>query len=253
MSRPHRSRIRFAFLMTAGTMVAAPAAAQQDGEWVDPATGPARQSSWFVRNSIGANLLDSVSLEDRSVNGESATGVNIKFKTGFAWGIDVGYRLNDLVSVELSSGIAYNEMDSISGTLDLISGPISGTNPLGGSLYQVPLMAGIAFDLPLYRAAPGTDGSNVYLRLGASAGGAYLHGKLDDQLGFIGGSDSDFTWAYGLTAALDWQISSQLTIGVAYRFLGTGQASFSGFGVADLFEFSNTNNSQLMGSISLSF
>jgi len=227
--------------------------AQSDDTWEDPAARGSRVSTFYLRNSVGANILNSVSLNDVTAGSDDARDVKIKFDTGFAWGIDLGWRLSDLLSVEASSGLMYNSLSSGSGTLTVNGDTASGSLEIGGDLLQVPLMAGVAFDIPLSFSSAEVPGSGLYLRLGASAGGLFVRGTLNDLGDISGGSDQDFTWCYALTAALDWEFADQLLLGLSYRYLGTGSVSFDAFGVPGLFDTSGYGNQQIMASLSYNF
>lgn len=227
--------------------------AQSDDTWEDPAARGSRVSTFYIRNSVGANILSSISLNDATVGSISAQDVDIKLDTGIAWGIDLGWRLTDLLSVEASSGLMYNSVSSGSGTLTLDGNSDTDVSKLGGDLLQVPLMAGVAFDIPLSFSSAEVPGSGLYLRLGASAGGLFVRGTLNDLGDISGGSDQDFTWCYALTAALDWEFADQLLLGLSYRYLGTGSVSFDAFGQPGLIDTSGYGNQQIMASLSYNF
>jgi opacity protein-like surface antigen len=251
-----RNRIFSMLLSVVASVIASSSPAMaDDAEWKDPASMGSRNPGFYVRNSIGANFLDSISLKDRSNGVDSSQGVSLDLDAGFAWGIDLGWRVSDLLSVEISSGIMYNKIDSVSGTVTVGGTTVSGSTSLSGDFLQIPILAGIGFDIPLVRSPSSSEsGGGVYLRLAASAGGLFVRGSLDD-LGTIisAGSDNDFTWAYALTAAVDWEVGSGFLIGASYRYLGTGSMSFSAFGVPDLLSTSGVGNHQVMGTISLTF
>ncbi len=235
--------------------VTSPATAQSDGKWVDPASPNSGSGAFYVRNGVGANLVSSVSLDDRSNAIGSVTGAKIHLDTGVVWELDLGWRFSDLLSVEFSSGLSYNSIDRISGTItEFGSGSISGSSPLNGYLLQVPFMAGVNLDFPLYQPDATKGASGLWLRVGASVGGIYALGHLDTVPGVItAGSDSDFTFAYGFSAALDWRLNQSMTFGIAYRFLGTGSASFNALGIPGLIETSGIYNQQVMGTFAISF
>ena len=231
------------------------AVGQSDGGWVDPAAPNAGHRGLYMRNGIGANLLSSVKLEDRSAGGDSVTGARIELDTGFAWQIDLGWQLSDLIAVEFTSGILYSSFDSISGSVTTPLGTETGSLPIGGSLLQVPFLIGPTFSIPL-STTPSFDGgqSQLRLRLGVAAGGMFTQGKLEGVDGlFTSGSDSDVIWAYAITAGLDWDLTTQMSLGLTYRFIGTDSSSFEGFGVPNLFETKGVNNQLLMATFSIRF
>lgn len=236
-------------------VISGSAAAQSDGKWVDPASPNSGAGAFYVRNGVGANLLSSISLDNRANAFGSVTGAKIHMDTGVAWELDLGWRFSDLLSVEFSTGLAYNSIDRISGTVtEFGGGTVSGSVPLSGYLLQVPFMAGVNLDFPLYRPDAPKGSSGLWLRIGASVGGIYALGQLDTVPGVLtAGSDSDVTFAYGFSAALDWRLNQSMAFGVAYRFLGTGSASFNAIGIPNLIETSGIYNQQVMGTFSISF
>jgi len=217
--------------------------------------------SFFLRTSVGANVLASVPLESRSGPAGTISNMKIDFDTGIAWSLDLGWQASDLLSFELSTGIMYNDIDSASGTIEIASPSfevLSGSIPLGGDVLQVPLMLGLGIDLPILEEAPLAGDAAMRLRFGVAGGGVFVRGALDDLGPLQGDEDTDMTWAMALSAALEWEWSerngpSSYSLGITYRFVGTGSSSFDAFGIPGLIESKHAYNHQVMGTLGIRF
>lgn len=231
---------------------------QSKVQWVDPAdskspsfrstpdSSTSEVSGLYLRNSVGANFLNSISLDNRPWTPE-ITNVKLKFDTGVAWQIDLGWRFNDLLSVEFSSGLLYNSLSGVSYQVSTPGGSLAISDPWSGSLTQVPFMAGLNLTLPLFAVDDAINRSGLWLRLGGSIGGIYQYIQLDD----FNQNGGDVTWSYAGSAGLDWYLRPNISIGVSYRFLGTGSASFLE-GLRQ--ETSKASyNQQVMGSLNITF
>lgn len=217
-----------------------------------PAAAGSTTRAWYLRNEVGANLIPDVSLNDKvitdGIDTVSWTGASLSLDAGVGWNIAFGVHVIDWLAFEVSSGLAYNQFDSVSGTIDLNGASVSGTLGVSGSILQVPVMAGPRAEFPI--------GDALRLNIGASVGGIYLHGDLDTTISdgtnafTIDGSDGAWAFAYSATAGLDWQIAPGLGLGVAYRFLGTTSASF---GPLDAIDVAAIYNQQVVGTITLRF
>jgi hypothetical protein len=217
-----------------------------------------------LRVTAGANWISPISIGDIGLPDLGFRNIKIDMQTGVAGQVDLGWSADrflgiDLASigVELSAGIAYNRVDRVRGTAIGLDGVLEipdGTTssfPLSGWLLQVPLMIGPTISLPII---PSPDGTGLYVRLGASFGGVLVWGSLDGIDGLsTSGSDFDVTWAYALSASLDWHITDRITAGLSYRFLATGSVGFSALGVNDLIRTSTIQNSQFLASIGIRF
>lgn len=220
-------------VLLSGTVAAAPQAAGITSDVPAAAPLPAGDEvrAWYLRNEVGGNFLPSISLADRSYDlGPgvlSWTGAALSMDAGVAWNAAFGWRVTDQFAIEVGSGIFYNTFGSLSGAVSYDGTTIAGSVDVGGSLLQVPVMAGARLELPVAR--------DLWLNLGASAGGIYLHGDLDttisdgvDELR-INGSDGAWAFAYSATIGIEWDLSADWGVGIAYRFVGTTSATFGPF------------------------
>ncbi len=208
--------------------------------------------AWYLRNEIGGNFLPSISLADRSYDlGPgvlSWTGASLSMDAGVAWNTALGWRVTDQFAIEVASGIFYNTFGSLSGAISYDGTTLAGSVDVGGSLLQVPVMAGARLELPVAR--------DLWLNLGASAGGIYLHGDLDttisDGVGEvrINGSDGAWAFAYSATIGLEWDLSADWGVGIAYRFVGTTSANFGPF---DFIGAAGVYNQNVAATVTLRF
>ncbi len=208
--------------------------------------------SWYLRNEVGGNFIPAIGLADRSfaLSGVSVawTGATLSMDAGFGWNIAAGWRVTDMIAVELSSGLFYNTMDSVTGSITVDGFAASGSTDVSGSLIQVPAMVGARFELPVAR--------DMWCNLGVSLGGVYLSGSLDTTLSNgttsvrFNGTDGSWAFAYSATLGLEWDLSADLGLGLAYRFLGTTSATF---GPADLIGSQGIYNQNVLATVTLRF
>jgi opacity protein-like surface antigen len=244
--------MRKVFLATHLTSIAlAQSALAEDAPPIPEA--PTTIASWYLRNEIGGNLIPSISIKDRTflVGADTVawSGASLSMDGGVGWNIAGGWHVNDWLALEISTGIAYNEFSSVSGSI-LVNGSTvaAGSTSIDGSLLQVPVLVGPRAEIPL--------GEKLRLNLGFSLGGIYLHGDLDSSFAVgaatvtVDGSDGSWAFAYSATAGLDWEIAPNLGLGVAYRFLGTTSASF---GPNEAIEGEGVYNQQILATLTVRF
>ena len=253
----HRTRLlALAFLVAIPSSAFGNGVAVTRGQEAPPAAAPDAAGSaaraWYLRNEVGANLIPDISLKGKSISDGvdtvSWSDASLSLDAGVGWNIAFGVRVADWLSFEVSSGLAYNQFDAVTGTIDLNGASVSGTLDVSGSILQVPIMAGPRAEFPI--------GEALRINVGVSAGGIYLHGDLNTTISdgatavTLDGSDGAWAFAYSATAGLDWQIAHGLGLGVAYRFLGTTSASFGPLGAIDA---EAIYNQQIVGTVTIRF
>ena len=139
------------------------------------------------------------------------------FNAGNRADIDLGYNLNDSLAVELETGFMWNSMDKVGGaSLNSYSQSVD--------IYSVPVLANVIYKAPL-KLPMLTSKGPVWLKtswtpyFGVGAGGVVS--MFDLKNSGIDYSDTDFTFAYQAEAGLDHALSKNVSIGIAYKFLGT--------------------------------
>jgi opacity protein-like surface antigen len=213
-----------------------------------PVAATTSTAAWYLRNEVGGNLIPSISLRDKSItvgaDTVSVSGAELSMDGGVGWNIAFGLRLSDSLALEVSSGLSYNQFDSVSGTIDVNGTSVSGTTGIDGHLLQVPILVGPRLELPL--------GEAFRLNVGASVGTIYLNGDLDSDINgvLLSGSDTSWAFAYSATLGLEWAMAPNFGLGVAYRFLGTTSASF---GEGNLIEAGGIYNQQVLATLTIRF
>jgi opacity protein-like surface antigen len=159
-------------------------------------------SNWrdnlYLNADVGGVFQQEASLIQ---NGSSASAT---FNPGIRADIGLGYDLNDSWAVELETGFMWNSMDKINGV------PLSSYSQ-SVDIYSVPLLANVIYKVP-------TETSwTPYF--GVGVGGVV--GIFDLKSSGTDHTDTDFTFAYQAEAGLDYALTENASIGVAYKFLGT--------------------------------
>lgn len=141
-----------------------------------------------------------VYMQDLQVN--VGTHEEFKFNTGARADLVVGYKFSRHWSTELDFGVIWNAFDTY--------GNYSFT-PGKADLYQIPVMVNYLYRLPIGRSFEG------YLGAGIGAVVTVFHIN-DSGLNF---QDSDVTFGGQGLAGLNYHLSRQVDLSLAYRFLGT--------------------------------
>jgi opacity protein-like surface antigen len=138
------------------------------------------------------------------------------FNPGIRGDITVGYNLDKSWAVELESGIICNSIDKI-GVVSLSSIDQS------FDTYSVPILANVVYKVPTGNAWTPYFGVGV--------------GGLADSVDFRSGTthyyDSTFTFAYQAKAGVDYALTKNISVGIAYKFLGTPNQRFYLSGIND--------------------
>jgi opacity protein-like surface antigen len=193
------------------------------------------KNGFYVAPTIGAALVQDI---DLSISGSDqyyssiVVSGSLTFNPGVRFDLPVGYRVNDWLNVELVPGVIYNTIQSIqgSGVFTLsdwwasIDPALVGTKSQSafasiesGNLIQVPLMVNVLFTIP--------TGSEWEPFVGGGIGAIYLSRTLNyPQVSF---TDNCWSQSYSALAGLNYHYDKDISIGVVYKFNGTGdQATF---------------------------
>ena len=193
------------------------------------------KNGFYVAPTIGAALVQDIDLSN-STSDQYYTSIvtsgSLTINPGVRFDLPVGYRVNDWINVELAPSVIYNTIQSIQGgsvftysdwwaSVDpaLVGTKIQGTaTPLeSGNLIQVPLMVNILLTIP--------TGSEWEPFVGGGIGAIYLSRTLN----YSERSYTDNCWSqsYSALAGLNYHYDKDISIGVVYKFNGTGdQATF---------------------------
>lgn len=206
-----------------------------------PAASPAspRQSlgnELYLLADVGVVIPQDASIADISSTAGSSglSGTSIALDPGVRFDVGLGFEVTNWFALEIASGLIWTGVNKVDGTILDTSGGIIGTDlPLSGgsgNIYNIPVMFNGQFRLPI--------GKNVKLLLGGGAGGIWSDANVGSIVtplapGLEATVDgSAWAFAYQGNAGVEWDITSNVTLGVRYAFLGTtelnyGAASFN--------------------------
>jgi opacity protein-like surface antigen len=201
------------------------------------------QRRFYLATDFGVALMDDLDLEefgytlpgtggDTGAGRSSATGTTavvpdtIVIKPGFRFDASGGYefplgKAGNCVSAELASGVMVNQIDRIK----FISPAVS-LKP-DGQIYQVPLLANVSCHHHF------SNGITPYI--GAGGGVIFNQANLGNLDGRTGDeSDLDVVPAYQGFVGVQFEMSENTSVGVAYKYLATSAPSWQGVRVGDV-------------------
>jgi opacity protein-like surface antigen len=185
---------------------------------------------------VGVAIPQDVSLRNISASDTSTglSGAKLSLDPGVRFDLGLGYKFTDAFAIELASGLIWNRVDKVEGTLtDTTTGFIGTDLPLeggSGNVYNIPIMFNAQGRFPV--------GKDMKLVLGVGIGALWSDASITGvnsplAPGILASVDGDsWAFAYQANAGLEWVLASNLTLGVRYAFLGTtdlnyGPASFN--------------------------
>jgi opacity protein-like surface antigen len=194
-------------------------------------------SGFYVGPELGVAFQQDVNLQNVNFDTEilnaavvGSAGGSLTMGAGIRFNLPIGYQPIDWFAVEFAPGIIWNKMSSynlqLNGTIDGDS--VSTTLPLNieGGYFQVPLVVNFIFKIP-------TNSPWVpYIGGGIGASFTYMnwtrvsYGGLSEDLSNVDGSC--WSLAYQGIAGLDYKITDEVSLGLKYIFLGTGNQNFGG-------------------------
>ena len=181
----------------------------------------AARAQVFYLTSAGAGLYLRVGIgpsffqEERLIQFLGPAGNAVKFDTGLAADVALGYAFNRYVAAEFQTGYVGADIHSA-----------SGFDSDQSTLYNVPLLGNVTFSLPLPR-------SYVVPFVGAGAGGA-VSGFDTSAFGPFGagsptvyGNETDTVLAWQAFAGLRLRLTPWMSFSVAYQYFATQNPTFS--------------------------
>lgn len=167
---------------------------------------------------------------DSSATSLGLSGAKLKLDTGVRFDLGVGYELTDWFAVEVASGLVWNGVNGVEGTL-IDNGFLGANLPLqggSGNVYGVPIMFNGQFRIPLDKSSD----RPLQLLLGGGVGAiwtdASVSGINTPVLPAAQASVDGSAWAfaYQANAGLEWTLADNVHLGVRYAFLGTTELNF---------------------------
>lgn len=204
----------------------------------DDAAAPADGAGGlYVGTDIGVSFLSAVKIKDY-VPAPGAlefgiAGVKADASAGLAWNIDVGYRFNDTIAVELESGFYRNGFDGFSeGTFTSGVGLSTAIEGGDGDFTQIPVLVNAIFDIPLTKPETPAAAGGLSLKLGAGIGLVNVAADIDSIAAAgvpgVSAAVNGDSWEFGgqVKVGLAWQLTHAIEIGVEYRLMAVGGANF---------------------------
>lgn len=192
-------------------------AQQAEKEAAAPPTEVEAPCPWYVAAAVGGTFaLDADAKENNA---------RFRFKSGVGVNVGVGYAFAEDWAVELHSGLLWNEIDSVGGS---VTSRLGTNDDLGGGtghLYQVPVMGSIVYSLHF------SDTFSLGLKAGAGIQWTDMDvenirafGPLAPTSTFgYSNRSTAFRWEVGVRAAN--QIAPNIRIGGGVMFSGTSEVN----------------------------
>jgi len=202
------------------------------GFYISPELGAAFNSNLNFKTISGS--IDLPFGYDVTGSVDSSLSVN----PGIRFDFPLGYRPVEWFQVEFAPGILWNSLNTLTvgyqGTLeDPDNNPVAGASgsfaiETEGSYYQVPLVVNLIFRIPtdspwIPYFGGGLGASFNYLNL---TNYKYAPAGLNENISSTDGSC--WSLAYQAIGGFDYEISENVSLGLKYIFMGTGNQNFGG-------------------------
>jgi opacity protein-like surface antigen len=160
------------------------------------------QETFFLGAGAGVALMQDLTLKNTG-------GAKMSFDPGARFDLSLGYRLTTALNADFQTGFLYNSVNRIAGV---------SLSDVGASaeFYQIPLLVGVNYTIPIHGPIKGF--------LGADIGGVIGRFNATSPGGNI--EHTDFTFGYQGTAGIKYEFNDRIDLGLAYKFLGTTDHSF---------------------------
>jgi opacity protein-like surface antigen len=192
--------------------------------------------NWYLRGHIGMSNQQLGDLDNALFAGTTVSVTEKDFKAGFIAGGGAGYQFNKWLRADATAEYRFKTkfkgFDSYDDGLGLPTS--AGTNDYSASKSELLLLANAYVDLGTWY------GFTPYVGAGIGSSRNTIHDLVDINVpqagGGTGATDSKWNFAWALYAGFGYQISPNLTLDLAYRYvnLGDGQTQ-------DIVNFDGTN------------
>jgi opacity protein-like surface antigen len=162
----------------------------------------AQDSGFYFTGGIGPAIAEDIDVKDFLGFG----GGKVELDPGVGVTIAGGYNFNKFLGVEMETGFAANNIDSIAG------------NSPDALLYHVPFLANVVLRFD-------DEASRIVPYVSAGVGGDSTLLWIDDSLG-VDGSDSDVVFAFQLSAGVRFRINEKMSAGLSYKYYRADEASW---------------------------
>ena len=182
-------------IIAVGTLLLIPALSLQAQNGAEQIRSTSISPDIYVQAAAGAEYM-----QDMQVH--VGTREEFEFGVGTRFDLAVGYKFSRSWSAELDCGVMWNPIDRYGAE------SFSGTR---AELYQFPVMVNYMYRVPIKGPVEGFVGGGIGLVVGD------FHIK-EPGLDF---RNSDVTFGYQALAGVNYHLTSQVDVTLAYKFLGT--------------------------------
>jgi opacity protein-like surface antigen len=171
--------------------------------------GDAKPHGLYTKFSLGANLISDADIADDYL--QDYRDATVSFDPGPRLNLGLGNQFNDSWAIELDLGATLNQVDRV-----VVSSAYENDvtyRAQGLTYYQIPVLLNAVWTLPT------SSSFKPYLGLGAGGVWALLEHK--------DGNQRDLGFAFQAQAGLDYMFTSNSSLGVGYKMLGTLDKSVS--------------------------
>jgi opacity protein-like surface antigen len=161
------------------------------------------------------------------------SGAKISLDPGVRFDVGLGYEIYDWLAIEVETGLIWNGVNNISGTVTDFNPPLVGTNLTltggSGGIYTVPIMFNLQARIPM-----GQDPLQpLWLVVGGGVGTVWSDADVNNvgsvELGDLLTTSvrgSGWAFAFQASAGFEWSLARNISLGVRYAFLGTTQLNY---------------------------
>ena len=218
-------------------LAAIDAAALQAKDPPPPTTRPSRRiaGDLYMLADVGVALTLDTDVKDIAATPTSTglRGAKISLDPGVRFDVGLGYEIYDWLAVEVETGLIWNGVNNVSGTVTDLNPPFFGANLTltggSGGIYTVPVMFNLQARIPM-----GQDPLQpLWLVVGGGVGTVWSDADVNNvgsvELGDLLTTSvrgSGWAFAFQASAGFEWSLARNISLGVRYAFLGTTQLNY---------------------------
>lgn len=165
---------------------------------------------------------------DPTASSFGLSGTKLKLDTGVRFDLGVGYEFTDWFALEVASGLVWNGVDGVDGTIVDTTGAGVAIQGGSGNVYGVPIMFNGQFRIPLDKNSDRPFQLVIGGGIGAIWTDASVNGVAAPLVPGVFASVDGNAWAFAYQAdvGLEWTLADNLHLGIRYAFLGTTEVNF---------------------------
>lgn len=214
----------------AATALSLPAtiAAMQPASAQQPAARPSTSitEDLYLLADVGVAIPQTVRLADISPTATSGGlgGGELHLNTGLRLDAGLGFQATEWLAFEVETGLIWNGVDDVSGSITTLGAGDLALSGGSGNVYNVPILFNGQVRVPM--------GKSMKLLVGGGVGTIWSDASVDSiNTALLPGVEasvhgSSWAFAYQANAGVEWELATNLTLGVRYAFLGTTQLNY---------------------------